>query len=221
MVFMSPPRRIPLAVKLLYTAFVAVLVPVYWHDYGPANFLFFCDVALLVTLPALWLESSLLASTQAVSILLPQLLWMVDFLAGTVGFQITGATGYMFDPNRSLFLRGLSFFHFWLPILLAWLVWRLGYDRRAFWVMTVLGWIVLMACYLWTEPPPPEDWPAKAVNVNYVYGFPESRVQTWMHPHLWFAMTMVLYPVGIFLPTHFLLIWLFGRRGHAADHGLH
>jgi hypothetical protein len=32
----------------------------------------------------------------------------------------------MFDENRSLFLRGLSFFHSWLPFLLIFLVKRLG-----------------------------------------------------------------------------------------------
>jgi hypothetical protein len=29
--------RIPLALKVIYTAFVAVLVPYYWHAYGPEN----------------------------------------------------------------------------------------------------------------------------------------------------------------------------------------
>ncbi len=29
---------IPLWVKLGLTAFVCVLVPYYWHDYGPTNF---------------------------------------------------------------------------------------------------------------------------------------------------------------------------------------
>jgi hypothetical protein len=78
-------RRIPIVVKLVYTAFVGVLVPYYWATYTPWNFLFFCDVALLMTLAALWLESPLLASTCAVGITLPQLLWVLDFLtAGRV-----------------------------------------------------------------------------------------------------------------------------------------
>ncbi|HET8644043.1 MAG TPA: hypothetical protein VFO85_01065, partial [Vicinamibacteria bacterium] len=61
----GPPtsgQRIPLAVKLIYTAFMAVLVPYYWMAYGPTNFLFFCDIALFFALAALWLESPLLAS---------------------------------------------------------------------------------------------------------------------------------------------------------------
>ena len=54
--------RIPLWVKLLYTAFLCVLVPYYWSAYGPTNFLYYCDVALFMTLAALWTESALLAS---------------------------------------------------------------------------------------------------------------------------------------------------------------
>lgn len=56
----TKPHRIPLWVKLAYTAFVCVLVPYYLSAYGPTNFLYFCDVALLMTLAALWLESPLL-----------------------------------------------------------------------------------------------------------------------------------------------------------------
>jgi hypothetical protein len=47
---------IPLWLKIAYTAFVVVVIPIYWASWTPANFLWFCDVALLLTLPALWLE---------------------------------------------------------------------------------------------------------------------------------------------------------------------
>ena len=80
--------------KLAYTTFVCVLVPYYWVTYTPWNFLYFCDIALLVTLAALWLESPFLVSTQAVGILLPQALWVVDFAARFVaGVHVTGMTG--------------------------------------------------------------------------------------------------------------------------------
>jgi hypothetical protein len=42
---MNTPRQIPLWIKLAYSAFLAVMVPTYWHDYGPTNFLYFCDAA--------------------------------------------------------------------------------------------------------------------------------------------------------------------------------
>ena len=51
-------NRVPLWLKLAYTTFMALLVPVYWHYYGPTNFLYFCDVALLITLVGIWIEKS-------------------------------------------------------------------------------------------------------------------------------------------------------------------
>src|SRR5262249_42233071 len=41
-------------------AFMAVLVPVYLRNSGPTNFLYFCDVALIITLVGIWIESPLL-----------------------------------------------------------------------------------------------------------------------------------------------------------------
>ena len=54
----AQPPKIPLAAKLAGTAFLALLVPVYWHTYGPTNFLWFCDAALILTVAGMWLESS-------------------------------------------------------------------------------------------------------------------------------------------------------------------
>ena len=71
--------QIPLWVKLGYTLFVAVLVPIYLRHYGPANFLWFSDVALLATVPGLWAESSLILSAMTVAVGLPEILWNVDF----------------------------------------------------------------------------------------------------------------------------------------------
>src|SRR5688500_18541001 len=122
---MSPARPVPLWLKLVLTLFVFVQVPFYWATYGPTVFLYFCDVALLLTLASVWLESPLLASMPAVGILLPQALWVVDFLGGLVGYPITGMTAYMFDENISLFARAISLFHGWLPFLVLWLVFRL------------------------------------------------------------------------------------------------
>jgi hypothetical protein len=47
------PSRIPLWLKIAYTAFLAVMIPAYWINYGPVNFLYFCDVALC--LASFWL----------------------------------------------------------------------------------------------------------------------------------------------------------------------
>lgn len=198
--------RLPLWSKLVYTAFVAVLVPHYWQAYGPTNFLYFCDIALLLTCVAMWRESAVLASACAVGILLPQCLWMVDFLGTWVGLPITGMTGYMFQDAIPLFARFLSFFHFWLPLVLIWLVVRLGYDRRGLWVWWALGWAAMWVSYLFLPlPPAPASNPGLPVNVNYVFGINDQAPQTWMSPHLFFGAMLVALPLMIWMPTHLVL----------------
>lgn len=198
--------RIPLGLKLLYTAFVAVLIPYYLKTYGPTNFLYYCDVAVLMALVAVWTERSLWASMPAVGILIPQALWMADFLGSLVGFPLVNMTAYMFDSGLPLFARGLSLFHFWLPIFLVWILWRLGYDRRAFWSWTALAWALMLVCYfLMPVPPAPADDPNLPVNINYVYGLSDSGPQTLMPPLAYLAFLLAAIPLVIFLPTHLVL----------------
>jgi len=198
--------RIPVWVKLLYTLFVLILVPHYLRTYGPTNFLYFCDVALLVTLPAIWFENTLLVSAAAVGILLPQLLWMIDFLGSAIGLPITGMTAYMFNDALPLFARFLSFFHFWLPLFLLWLLTRLGYDRRAVWVWSATAFVLMMVSYFFLPPPPaPPENPGLPVNVNYVFGLSDEHAQEWMHPLLYLSCLQVILPLAIFWPTHILL----------------
>ncbi len=196
--------RIPLWLKVAYTAYVAVLVPVYWHYYGPTNFLYFCDVALLLTLIGIWLENALLISISAVGILVPQAVWVVDFLATAAGFPLTGMTDYMFDSSHPLFLRLLSLFHGWLPFLLLYLVWKTGYDRRAFWQWTVLAWALLLICFF-LMPPPSPDAGLIPVNINYVRGISDTAAQTWVPPYVWLAGLMIGLPLFAFAPAHFIL----------------
>src|SRR5213083_2197189 len=142
-------RRVPTWVKLAYSAFVVLLVPFYWVTYSPWNFLYFCDLALLITGVAIWIESSLLVSMQAVAITAPQMLWVLDLLCRlVVGVHVTGVTSYMLDASIPLFLRGLSLFHGWLPFFLLWLLSRLGYDRRALPLQALAAVIVLLISYL-------------------------------------------------------------------------
>src|SRR5262245_16396152 len=196
---------VPLALKLAYSAFMAVLIPVYWYYYGPTNFLYFCDVALILTLIGIWIESPLLIAMCAVGILVPQTLWVVDFVVRLFGISLTGMTDYMFDSTRSAFLRGLSLFHGWLPFLLVYLVWRLGYDRRAWLAWTVLAWALLSICYFLMPPPNPNPG-LTPVNINYVFGMSDLAPQTFVPGWLWFAGLLVGLPLLLFAPVHFLLM---------------
>lgn len=199
-------RRIPPIIKLAYTGFMAVLVPVYWARYGPTNFLYFCDVALFLTLIGVWWEKPIFASMAAVGILLPQAIWLADFIGNFGGVQLTGMTDYMFDGGRSLFLRGLSLFHGWLPLLLLFLVWRLGYDRRALWAWTVTAWtLVLVSYFLLPGPGEVLANPLAPRNINYVHGFSETAAQAWMPGRVWLVALMGGLLVALYLPTHMAL----------------
>lgn len=205
-----PKPALPLALKIAYSAFMAVLIPVYWYWYGPTNFLYFCDVALILTLVGIWRESRLLISMCAVGIIVPQLLWVLDFLGTFLGHPVTGMTGYMFVPTSSLFLRGLSFFHGWIPFLLLYLVAKLGYDRRGLPAWTLLAWALTFVAFVFLPGPRP-DAGLVPVNVNYVWGPSDAAAQTWMPPYAWLALLVLGLPALFFLPTHFFLSRAFSR----------
>lgn len=199
-------RRVPLWLKLAYTAFLAVLVPVYLANYGPTNFLYFCDVALLLTLAGIWTENALLVSLPAVGILLPQIFWCIDFGANLAGLRLTGMTDYMFDARRPLFLRGLSLFHGWLPFLVFFLVRRLGYDRRAFRWWTTISAALCVAAYgflpgagaVLSDPKTPR-------NVNYVFGLNDAAPQQLLPAALYLGVWIVALTAVIYTPTHLVL----------------
>jgi hypothetical protein len=194
-----PAGPIPLWVKLAYTAFLAVMVPVYWKNYTAVNFLWFCDVALALALVSMWTEKSLPASMAAIGIVLPQMLWIFDFFDRmlTGGHHLVDLSEYMFDEQLPLFLRGLSLFHGWLPLLLLWLVARLGYDRRAIrWQPLLSAAVLTVSFFLITAPGHP------AGNLNKVLGPSDSEIITSMPRWAWLCVLIVLHPLLIHLPSH-------------------
>lgn len=196
---MSRLTKLPLWLKLAYTAWFVVWVPTYWLDVGPANFLWLCDVGNIVLLIALWTESRSLVSATAVGVVLIQCLWIVD-VAGrlALGVHLIGGTEYMFDPAEPLGVRFLSLFHLWVPLLLIWLVRRLGFDRRAWKIQTVISWMVLPLSFL-ADP---------ALNLNWLWR-PFGIEQTLLPPVLYMSACLVLYPLVVFLPSQFLFVrWL-------------
>ena len=190
---------IPLWLKVLYSLFLCALVPVYWRHYGPTNFLWASDIALFLVFVAVWLEKPLPNSMMAIGVLPFELAWIVDFLAGA---RLIGMASYMFDPDLPLYLRALSLYHVALPPVMVFLLYRLGYDRRAFLAQTLLVWIVLPVTYLATDP---------ADNINLVFGLGREP-QTSIHPLLYLGLEMALLPIVVCLPAHLLLRRLIGRR---------
>lgn len=190
--------------RILFTVLVAVVVPVYLVRYGPANFLWFSDIGLLGIFAALWLEHRMLGSMMALAVLLPETLWLVSFATGAIARErgVTTLATYMFDARIPLFLRALSAaFHLALLPGALWLVYRYGYDDRAFVAQTLLAWLVLLAT-LWLAPP--------EKNVNWVRGFghpPRRQMSLPLH----FGLVMLAYPLLVYLPTHWLLAKYFGQ----------
>jgi hypothetical protein len=199
--------RVPSWLKVGFSLFVAAWVPCYWAHYGPQNFLWFCDVANFVLAAALWWESALLFSWQAVSVLLIQVLWSIDFLCRAIlGFHPIGGTGYMFDPEHyPLHIRLLSLFHLATPPLLLWALGRFGYDRRALALQTATACVILPISY-WAFAP--------EQNLNWAWG-PFDKPQELVAPGLYFAACLVGYPLLLYVPTHLLLM----RCCHRPDAG--
>ncbi|SRR5690606_15490434 len=198
-------RKIPVWMKLGYAAAVPAIGVVYWYAYGPQNYLWLSDIALVLTALAVILGNRLLASMPAVGVLPLEIAWAVDFLAGG---NTTGMAAYMFDGELPLYLRALSGFHLALPPTLIYLLWKLGYDRRAFALQTLVTWAALAAAYAWSD---------REENINWVFG-PANEPQQIVPPLVYLGLEMVVIPLVIMLPTHFVLMRLFGRQSGQSDH---
>ena len=184
------------AIRMVHTLFVCLLVPVYCIHYGPQNFLWFSDIALLASVVALWRRSSLIASTQLASVFIIDALWSLDFLAGLIlGEPPMAFSTFMFDASYPMVLRLLSLFHLWLPWLLLWMVFRYGYDRRALAIQTAVCGIVLVASYFISTP---EE------NINWVFSLGD-RPQT-LPPPAYLALLMISMPTIFYVPVHAVLL---------------
>jgi hypothetical protein len=192
-------ETLPRWLRIGYTLLVCVLVPVYLVEYRVATFLWFSNLALLLTLAAIWLRSRLLVGMMALAVVLPEIGWNVLFwgklLLGWEGFNL-GLLDYMFDPALPIWARLLSLYHVPLPFLLLWLVWKYGYDKRAFAWQTVLAWIVLPLSFAFGAP-----WH----NINLVYGPLDAQGDPILSPPVPLLLIMAMLPLLIYWPTHALL----------------
>jgi hypothetical protein len=140
---------------------LAVYLPSYALAYGFTNFLFLCNLGVMLTAVAILLESPLVLSSQAVAAPVIGIAWGLD--AGwrvASGHFLFGATSYMWDPQYPLFTRALSLYHLAWPVLVVLLVRRLGYDRRGWALQAAIAAAVLVACRLFTSP---------AENINFAF----------------------------------------------------
>ena len=187
---------IPLWLKIAYGAGVPLIVVVYWRAYGPVNFLWLSDIALLSTAASVLLEIALPASMAAVGVLPLEIAWCIDFASRG---RLLGLSAYMFDPKSPLYLRGISLFHLAIPPTLVYLLWRLGYDSRAPLAQGALTGLTLVTTYWLTDP---------AKNINWVFG-PGSEPQYAIPPLIYLTIEMIAFVTLVLLPMHWVLHSLF------------
>ncbi len=194
-----PPA--PLWVKVPYTLLVVVVIAVYWRMYGPANFLWFSDIAFFGMAYALWRDDSLFTGMMAIGVLPLEFVWTFSYLSGFVGdYGQTwlGVGDYMFDQNLPVWLRALSWFHFAMIGAVIYMLLRKGYDPRALVPQTVLAMVVLVATHLWG---------IKADNPNMIY--PPGTFGELIPQPVYSALQPLVLFGCVILPMHLLLkaVW--------------
>lgn len=189
----------PTPLRLAALGWLAVFVIAYWRTYGPANFLHLCDVAVILTCWGLWRGSSLLLSSQAISSLVVDLTWDLDLLWRLLlGRHLIGGTEYMWDARFPLAVRAMSLFHVIWPPLLVWALRRVGYDRRALPLQSLLAAALLAASRL--VPPP--------ANVNFAHRDPFFG-REWGPAPAHLLLTLAVLVTAVYWPTHRVLRRLF------------
>jgi len=187
--------RIPLWLKIAWTAWVLIWAPLYWKHYSAQNFLYFCDLGNLLIALGLWIESRLILSWQAVGLLVFQTLYTVDLIVALVfGTHPIGGTEYMFDPTIPLAVRLLGLYHLAVPVLLLWAGRRLGYDQNALKYQILTTCIVVPINYFWRPQ----------YNVNFARGI--GHEQHLMPGWLYLLGYLVVAPLLVYWPTHLALV---------------
>lgn len=170
-------------------------VPAYAWAYGWMNFIFLCNVGVIVTAFALIAGNRLLLSSQAIAAPVIAVSWALD--AGwklVTGDYLFGGTAYMWNGQLPLYARLLSLYHLAWPVLLYYAMRRLGYDRRGWALQAVIAALLMLVARLFS--------PA-AANINFA-----------------FAAPFFDRPLGP-APLHLLLSWLIlAGAGYGLTHAL-
>ena len=188
--------------KIALQLFLLILIPAYWYNYGSANFLWLSDVGLFLTYIGLVYKSRLVMSMAFVGVFLYETTWFIDFVYHLMfGKSIFNIVDYMFDPDLAIWLRGLSLFHLATPCIWLYYAKKWGYEPKALYYFVVLYWLDLLAVYFFTVP---------ADNINWVF-MPYFYNWQAFPPLLWLILLMLLIPVLMFLPTHYLAMRFFKK----------
>jgi len=190
---------------------LAVWLPAYAHYWGWANFLHSCDIGVILSAAGFFLGNSLLLSSQAVGNVLADLLWCFDAASRLVsGKHLLGGTEYMWDSHFPVWLRLLSLFHIFLPVLLVWSLRRAGYDRRGLPLQgAILAGLLVVSRFFGQEQ-----------NLNYAYIEPIFH-RFWGPALLHIFLVWLWMLIFLYLPVHFALVKLMPESKMAAHPNSH
>ncbi|HEX9185816.1 MAG TPA: hypothetical protein VGB87_02005 [Vicinamibacteria bacterium] len=188
--------------RWLAVAWLAVYLPAYTLAYGLANFLFLCNLSVILAAVGIWRCSRLLLSSQAVALLLVGAAWTAD-VAGRLlsGTHPIGGTEYMWEPQWPLFTRLLSLYHVVLPLVLVFGLRRIGYDGRGFWLQSAIALVAVPLGRLF-DP---------AANINHAFVEPLFK-RTWGGPATHVGAVVAFLVLLAYPLTHLLLRWLCPTR---------
>jgi len=186
--------------KALFALFLLVLIPTYWVSYGPGNFLWTSDIALFMVFLALLLENQFIASMAIVGYIIYEIYWNIDFLLLLLSLPNSGVTDYMLYSAKPLWIRLLSLFHVALPPLMIWLIYRLGYNKKAWLLQMPFMVIQLFLTWLLTNP---------TKNINLVFGYQKIFLLN-MNPYLYLTLLSAAAVLIIFL-THLAVFKITSR----------
>jgi hypothetical protein len=196
------PHPFPI-LRWVALAWLAVYLPAYTLAYGVANFLFLCNLGVLLTAVALVAGDRLLLSSQAVAAPVIGLAWALD--AGwrvATGEFLFGGTSYMWDPQYPLFTRLLSLYHLGWPLLVVACVARRGYDRRGWRLQSAIAAAAIVVSRFVTPP---------AENINFAFRDPFWNVQLGPAP-LHLALVVAALAGVAYGITHLILAARLGAR---------
>jgi hypothetical protein len=189
-------KPLPLALRIGALVWLAVWIPAYAYTWGWRNFFSFCDMAVILGCLGIAAQNALLVSSQALPAITVGVLWLADVVAALFWHKHPfGGTEYMFNGQVALWIRLLSLFHVWLPVVFVLVLRRLGYHRRALALQIALTAVLVTVGRLIEGP---------AKNLNYAYIDPVFHRQLGPAPLHIVALTAGV-TILIYLPSYLAL----------------
>jgi len=182
-------------------------LPSYAQAYGWANFLFLCNIGVILGALGVWTGNRELLSASAIASLLIGAVWTLDFGARAIaGVRLLGVTDYMWEERYPLFTRGLSFYHLAWPIAMLACLARVGYSRRGWSLQAAIAVPLIVAGRFAGGP---------AENINFAWSDPVWGVE--LGPPAVHLLTIAAATLcGIYGAAHLLLQRFFTASTDAA-----